>query len=144
MLKMKSITITAPTLPSWLILTQGSNGQATLSGIPPLGTTGEAAVVIVASDPAGSLSTQEFSIVVNARPTITPFAISTDEDKKYQFTSEFASNYNDADGNAIANIQIKQLPTKGQLFLGDNPVSINAEIPASEIRQIELSSIDGF
>ncbi len=93
------ITITAPTLPSWLILTQASNGQATLSGIPPLGTTGEAAVVIVASDPAGSLSTQEFSIVVNARPTITPFAISTDEDEKYEFTTEFASNYSDADGN---------------------------------------------
>ena len=55
------ITITAPTLPaSWLILTQASNGQATLSGIPPLGTTGEAAVVVVAGDPAGLLSTQEF------------------------------------------------------------------------------------
>ena len=132
----ESITISAPTLPSWLILTQASNGQATLSGIPPLGTTGEAAVVIVASDPAGSLSTQQFSIVVNARPTITPFAISTDEDDPYPFTSEFASNYNDADGNAIAKVQIKQLPTKGRLFLGDNPVSINAEIPAIEINKL--------
>ena len=133
------ITITAPTLPSWLILTQASNGLATLSGIPPLGTTGEAAVVIVASDPTGLFSTQEFSIVVNARPTITPFAISTDEDKKYTFTSEFTSNYNDADGNAIATVQIKQLPTKGTLFLGDNPVSINAEIPASEINSNKLN-----
>ncbi len=32
---------------------------------------------------------------------------------------------------AIAKVQIKQLPTKGQLFLGDNPVILNAEIPAS-------------
>ena len=130
------ITITAPTLPSWLILTQASNGQATLSGIPPLGTTGGAQVVVVASDPAGSLSTQEFSIVVNARPTITPFAISTDEDHPYPFTAEFASNYSDADGNAIAKVQIKLLPTKGRLFLGDNPVSINAEIPAIEINKL--------
>ena len=119
-----------------MILTQGSNGQATLSGIPPLGTTGEAAVVIIASDPAGSLSTQQFSIVVNARPTITPFAISTDEDDLYPFTTEFASNYNDADGNAIANVRIKLLPTKGRLFLGDNPVVLDAEIPAIEINKL--------
>ena len=73
---------------------------------------------------------------MNARPTITPFALSTDEDKKHTFTTEFASNYNDADGDVIANVQIKQLPTKGRLFLGDNPVLLNAEIPAIEINKL--------
>ena len=132
-----AITITAPTLPTWLILTQGSNGQATLSGIPPLGTTGEVSVVLVATDPSGSVSTQEFKIVVNARPTITPFAITTDEDDKYEFGTEFASNYSDTDGNPIVEIQIKQLPTKGQLFLGNVLVSLNAEIPAAEISELD-------
>jgi large repetitive protein len=129
----QALTITAPSLPTWLILTQGSNGQATLSGIPPIGTTGEVSVVIAASDPMGSVSTQEFMIVVNGRPTITPFAINTDEDKRFDFRTEFASNYNDPDGNPIVKIKIKQLPTKGKLFLGNTLVSLDDEIPANPL-----------
>jgi len=120
-----------------LILTQGSNGKATLSGIPPVGTTGEVSVVIVASDPMGSVSTQEFKIVVNGRPTITPFAINTDEDKRYEFLNEFATNYNDPDGNPMVAIRIKQLPTKGQLLLKNVPVILDAEIQKAEIEELD-------
>jgi gliding motility-associated-like protein len=131
------ITITVPNMPAWLTLTQTSNGKATLSGIPPLGTTGLASVVVEVADPSGSSSiNQNFEINVNSRPTITPFAISTDEDQPHVFEAKFANNYIDSDGDPIAEIQIKQLPTKGRLHRGGPTgplVLLNIPIQAAEI-----------
>jgi gliding motility-associated-like protein len=132
------ITIDVTTMPAWLTLTQISNGNATLSGIPPLGTTGPASIVIEVADPSGVAAVnQNFEVVVNTRPTITPFAISTNEDQTHVFSSEFAANYIDADGDPLFEIVIKQLPTKGILkFTNGALITLGAEIPASEINKL--------
>ena len=71
------ITITAPTKPAWLTLTQVSNGKATLSGTPPPGPGGDVVVVLEATDPTGPPVQQPFTITVNSRPVLTPILVTT-------------------------------------------------------------------
>jgi parallel beta-helix repeat protein len=61
-----TLTITAPTLPSWLILTDNTNGTATLSGIPTNAEVGDHSVVLEVTDADGLSDTQSFTITVNA------------------------------------------------------------------------------
>ena len=59
----ETVTITAPTLPSWLTLIDNGDGTATLSGTPTNAEVGSHSVVLNVSD--GSLSSnQSFTIVV--------------------------------------------------------------------------------
>ncbi len=130
----EAITFAAPTIPAWLSLTQNANGSATLSGTPPAGTTGEIPVKIQAKDPSASpVTDQEFILKVNSRPTLTPFVIQMDEDGSYVFGTQFSDNFTDLDANPLAEIQIKQLPSKGTLMLNGSAVALNAIIPASAI-----------
>ena len=66
-----SLTISATTLPAWLVLTDNGDGTATLSGTPTNAEVGDHAVVLAVSD--GSLTaTQSFTISVgntNDAPT---------------------------------------------------------------------------
>jgi gliding motility-associated-like protein len=130
----ETITFAAPTIPAWLSLTQNANGKATLSGTPPIGTTGEIPIVVQAKDPAAdAITDQEFTIKVNSRPVITPFAIQSEEDAFYDFGADFSNNYSDADGNAMEAIKITQLPAKGTLTLSGNTVAAGDVISASAI-----------
>jgi hypothetical protein len=65
-----TLTITAPTKPVWLTLTNTSNGLATLSGTPPAGSAGDYPVTIEVND-GNDTSTQSFTIVVSASDTNT-------------------------------------------------------------------------
>ncbi|MBL6448917.1 gliding motility-associated C-terminal domain-containing protein [Fulvivirga sp. 29W222] len=58
-------TITAPTLPSWLSLTDNGNGTATLQGTPVNSNVGNHAVLLRVTDIFGVSSDQSFSIVVS-------------------------------------------------------------------------------
>ncbi len=73
------LTITAPTLPTWLTLTDGGDGTATLSGTPGSADVGDHAVALLVEDSGGLTDTQSFTITViaagaNTPPTITVIA----------------------------------------------------------------------
>jgi uncharacterized repeat protein (TIGR01451 family) len=69
-----TLTITASTLPGWLILTDHGGGTATLAGVPD--TANDYAVVLRASD-GQAQATQAFTITVEAAPPVnTPPTIS--------------------------------------------------------------------
>lgn len=58
------LTISAPSLPVWLALTDHGNGSATLTGTPTSADVGQHTVVLRVTDHAGWIATQEFSISV--------------------------------------------------------------------------------
>ena len=68
------MTITAPTLPAWLTLTDNGNGTATLSGTPTNAELGVHNVVLQVTDLGALSSSQPFTITVtnvNDPPVIT-------------------------------------------------------------------------
>ncbi len=60
------LTITAPTLPTWLTLTKQGAVTATLSGTPASTDAGEHAVELRVTDSGGLMATQAFTITVTA------------------------------------------------------------------------------
>jgi len=62
-----TLTITAPTKPAWLTLTDHGNGTATLSGTPSNAHVGDHPVVLRVTDRAGSFTEQVFTITVAKR-----------------------------------------------------------------------------
>lgn len=68
------LSITAPTLPGWLTLTDNGNGTATLSGIPAVGDLGSNSVELKVEDLALASSTQPFSIFVYNAGEIPPIS----------------------------------------------------------------------
>ena len=63
-----AVTITAPTLPGWLTLTDHGDGTATLSGTPTNAHVGDHAVVLEVTDSGGLYATQSFTITVVEKP----------------------------------------------------------------------------
>lgn len=68
-----SLTITAPTLPGWLHLTDHLNGTATLEGTPSNAEVGQHSVVLRVTDSANVFVQQEFIIIVVEKPKTTVF-----------------------------------------------------------------------
>jgi len=62
-----ALTVTAPTLPAWLTLTDHGNGAATLSGTPGNSDAGAHTVVLRVTDNSGLTATQTFTITVWSR-----------------------------------------------------------------------------
>ncbi len=62
------LTITADTKPTWLTLTDGGDGTATLSGTPALGDVGDHSVTLRVTDREGAFDTQSFTITVSEEP----------------------------------------------------------------------------
>jgi uncharacterized repeat protein (TIGR01451 family) len=63
-----ALTITAPTRPDWLRLTDGGDGTAVLSGTPQLADLGDHSVALVVRDSGGLTATQRFTVTVEALP----------------------------------------------------------------------------
>lgn len=61
-----NLTITAPTLPSWLALNDNGNGTGTLTGNPTNGEVGLHSVELRVEDNSGSYDTQSFTISVTS------------------------------------------------------------------------------
>ncbi len=61
-----ALTITAPTLPAWLMLLDHGDGTATLFGVPPMA--GDYPVVLRVTDRGGLFAEQSFTIAARARP----------------------------------------------------------------------------
>ncbi len=69
-----ALTITAPTLPTWLELTDNGDGTASLSGTPRSGDVGDAEVILEVSDGVNAPVQQTFTISVSAAPAPAPAA----------------------------------------------------------------------
>jgi hypothetical protein len=115
-----TLTITAPTLPAWLALTDNGDGTATLSGTPGNGDVGPHDVSLQVSDGAAS-STQDFTVTVttgtsgNNVPSFTSTPV-TDATAGTAYTYDVAASDPDA-GDSLA-ITAPTLPA--WLILTDN------------------------
>jgi hypothetical protein len=86
----QQLTITAPTLPDWLLLTDFADGTALLDGFPSTSDVGQQhSVVLQVTDEAGNSAMQEFSITVNnvnEPPSFTSVPpLNAREDQEYQY-----------------------------------------------------------
>lgn len=63
-----ALTVTVPTLPGWLTLTDHGDGTATLSGTPTNAHVGDHPVVLEVTDSGGLYATQSFTITVVEKP----------------------------------------------------------------------------
>jgi hypothetical protein len=89
-----SLTITAPTLPAWLTLTDNGDGTATLTGTPTNAEVGTHSVVLQLSDGTVSV-TQSFTITVansNDTPTVANAIPDQSATEDAAFSFQFASN----------------------------------------------------
>ena len=95
------LTITAPTLPGWLTLTDNGNGTASLAGTPGPGDTGDNDVVLTVTDAGNLTDSQSFTIAVaniNDAPTFTSTPI-TGVTEAVEYLYNISTN--DADGDAV-------------------------------------------
>jgi gliding motility-associated-like protein len=144
---LQTIIITAPNIPSWMTLTQTSNGRATLTGTPPLGTAGgEVTVELFATDPSGELVNGGYTISVNSKPIVKDITLNLTEDNSLKLQpANFASGFTDGDGNPLAELLIVSLPKYGQLIkTGGALVQVDDKFAASEIETITYVPDDDY
>ncbi|WP_457652691.1 Ig-like domain-containing protein [Rhodocaloribacter sp.] len=96
-----ALTITAPTLPAWLSLSDHGDGTASLDGTPDGADVGDHPVVLRLSDGIVSVD-QSFTVTVaatNAAPAAADDAVVTDEDAAVEIDA--LANDSDPDGDAL-------------------------------------------
>jgi PA14 domain/Concanavalin A-like lectin/glucanases superfamily/Bacterial Ig domain/PKD domain/Fibronectin type III domain len=139
-----ALTITAPTLPSWLTLTDNGNNTATLSGSPLAA--GPFPVTLQVSDGAATAN-QTFSILVqpavgNTPPVFTSTPVTNSSEGAFYSYSVTAT---DADGNALS--FFLPIPA-GWLSLTDNgngTATLSGTQPYGALPQpITIGVTDGF
>ena len=122
--------------PAWLNFSS-SGEAATLSGTPSASDAGFHDVILRVEDQAGVQKLQEFTIKVNNLPVMTDFAIESQEDVNYTFSSNsFVEAYGDADGDDLTKIKITSLPDRGSLNLSGASVQVGQEIDVSNISEL--------
>lgn len=131
----EALTITAPTLPAWLTLTQTSNGKATLTGTPPAGASGPTTIELYVTDPSGPPTSGGYTITVNSKPVVTNVSINiTEEERRSLTTTDFEAGFQDPDANPLAELQITALPLHGRLTKSNNAaVAVNDKFLVADI-----------
>lgn len=137
----ETLTLTAPTKPAWASLltvavadTAACHCNYRLTGTPPVGSGGSTTVKLQVKDPTSVLIDQLYTLVVNTRPTLTSFAITTNEDTEANVeVNKFSSAFVDADGNALSEIQIITLPKHGILRVNNVAVAAGDKIPVASL-----------
>ncbi|OQX24944.1 MAG: hypothetical protein BWK80_18215 [Desulfobacteraceae bacterium IS3] len=112
------LTVTAPTLPAWLTLTDNGNGGATLAGTPDNSQVGVHAVTLRLTDKTGASADQSFTILVknaNDAPTFTTTP-NTAAEQNVLYT--YAITTSDIDAGDSLSITAPRLPV--WLTLTDN------------------------
>lgn len=109
----ETLTITAPTLPTWLVLSDAGNGTATLAGTPDDTDVGSHAVVLRVTDAGGLFAEQSFSITVGANNTA-PVAVGTIaaqvDDEGDSVTLDVSTAFADADAGDVLTYSATGLP----------------------------------
>jgi gliding motility-associated-like protein len=130
-----AMTLTAVSKPAWATLISQGNGKAKLIGTPTAGSTGF--TVLLRAKDAGTPVDQQYILVINTRPALTAFNLTTSEDISINFQGQsFTNAFSDADGDNISNIKITVLPKHGSLGLSGNAVHANDQIPFASITQL--------
>jgi gliding motility-associated-like protein len=147
-----TITLTSLQKPAWATFTVTSGGkEGRLSGTPPASATGSSVVKIQAKDALGNPVVQEFTLVVNRPPVITPIELTTLEDEPLVFQQQkFTAAFTDADQNPIEKVRIESLPKPALGVLKFNGVDVveNAEIPFASVHELvyhpkqEIAGVD--
>ncbi|MEP6737494.1 MAG: tandem-95 repeat protein, partial [Chryseolinea sp.] len=141
------ITITSPGLPAWLTLTQVSNGKATITGTPPLGTTGDVKINLAVTDPSGPAQDLGYTITVNSPPLVSNISLTTEEDipSLALKTADFQTGFTDPDGNQLNEITIMMLPKHGDLFKAGNvPVAIGETFSGTDISTLTYKPLADY
>jgi gliding motility-associated-like protein len=138
----QALTLTAPAKPTWATLfvvavadTAACHCNYKLTGTPPAGSSGSIAVNLQVKDPGNVVVTQNYTLVVNTRPTVLPFSVATNEDVALNIgVSKFSTSFADADGHVLSEIQILTLPKHGTLKLqGGALVTAGQKISATSL-----------
>jgi large repetitive protein len=131
------LTISALSKPSWAALSILSNGKAKLSGVPTAPSAGTTLVQLRVKDPTGTPVEQSFKLLVNTRPVVSAFEVSTSEDTDINFQQQLFQNaFVDADADLLSKIKITVLPKHGQIKLNGSSINANDEIVLSSISQL--------
>ncbi|MFV2069194.1 MAG: putative Ig domain-containing protein, partial [Pirellulales bacterium] len=93
-----SVSLTAPILPGWLILTDHGDGTATLAGVPQSEHVGSSAVILRATDQAGSFDVQSFTITVTGLPAGLVGDMDIDGDVDFDDIGAFVMGLSDPSG----------------------------------------------
>ena len=140
------LTITAPTLPIWLTLTDNGDGTAALSGTPLNANVGNNTVVLQVSDGIASVQ-QSFTIVVsnvNDAPFFTSTAVTiATEDAVYSYSITAS----DPDLGAVLTLTAPTLPTWLTLTNTGNGIATLSGIPTNAnvgIHNVTLNVSDGI
>jgi hypothetical protein len=137
------LTITAPTLPTWLSLQNASNGQALLTGTPP--SSGSYNVSLQVSDGTAT-ELQTFSIAVqapnNAPPAITSVAVvQANANSTYSYTISAT----DANSDALSFSNILKPTWLNLVDNGNGTATLSGVAPDTAVRThtVSLAVTDG-
>lgn len=140
-----ALTITTPSKPTWLTLTHQGNGNARLSGTPPVDAAIGYTITVQVKDPTGAPVLQTYELSVNTRPIVNAFGVTTNEDTPYNFTpAHFTTAFNDANSDPLQKIKIIAVPATGELRLGTTVVLAEQEILASALGNINYRPAADF
>lgn len=129
-----SVVLSAITKPAWLTFTVSANGKkAKLTGTPPAGSNGKTTIKLQAKD-SGAPIVQEYELIINTRPTVSAFAITTGEDNAASLSAQsFKNAFIDLDGNPLSDVEIVSVPKHGTLQAGDAIIAAGTKIAASAL-----------
>jgi uncharacterized delta-60 repeat protein len=81
----------------------------------------------------------------NTPPVVSDESVTGLEDTLYTFSSaNFTAAFSDPDGDALTSVKITQLPVSGELRLSGVPVTINQEIPRSNLGNLTFTPSTNF
>lgn len=148
-----ALTITAPTLPTWLTLTGQGDVTATLTGTPTDTDTGDQGVVLHVTDSQGMTETQSFSITVaylNDAPFFTSTVVTT-ATQDFPYTYAVAADDPDLSAGDALTITAPTLPAwlaltdhgDGAATLAGTPTNAVVGDHAVELRVTDMGGLTG-
>jgi hypothetical protein len=139
------LTITAPTRPTWLSLTDNGDGTATLTGTPTDANLGDNDVKLKVEGEGGFFATQSFKLTVRAMPRFTSTPVTmVYRDDNYSYS--ISATDPDTAGSQLA---ITALTKPGWLRLtdnGDGTATLTGTPTAAQVgaHSVELKVMDDY
>ncbi|MBA4054693.1 MAG: hypothetical protein C0490_08285 [Marivirga sp.] len=141
----ETLVIAASQKPAWLTLTSVGKNAAKLSGTPPANATISNPITLQLKDGATILDQQQYTLVVNRVPSVTPFGLQTQEDVGLPFKIEnFGSVYSDPDNQPLSEIQFTSLPKHGILTLNTNTIAVGDKIAIASIPSVSYIPLANY
>jgi len=137
-----NLVIEGIVLPAWLSL-KPNGRSASLSGEPVQ--SGVFTVRLKVSDDSGAQALQEFTIHVNARPSVSDFPKNVYEDSTLFFAgADFTGSFSDPDANPLDAIRIETVPANGKLTINSKVVNEGEQIPLASLGLLRYAPDPNF